>query len=212
MNITVVCTDCQHPVFAHLQDWCQKQGVAHEVELTDSVDALTGGDFLFLISCSHIVGPEVRARYRHALVVHASELPKGRGWSPLVWQLLEGRNDIAVTLLAAEDPVDSGTIWARRWLHFEGHELFGEINSALFKAELELMDYAVQECDGIEPQPQDESKATWYPRRRPEDSRLDPQQSLASQFDLLRVADPLRYPVFFELRGHRYEITIRRKD
>ncbi len=212
MNITVVCTDRAHPVLPHLEQWCQRQRASHDVLLTDSVDSLPGGELLFLISCSRIVGPEVRQRYRHALVVHASDLPSGRGWSPLIWQILEGKQDIAVTLLAADDPVDSGAIWAKRWLHFEGHELFDEINLALFRAELELMDLAVQQCATMEPQAQDSTQASWHPRRRPEDSRLDPEQSLAAQFDLLRVADPDRYPAFFELRGHRYEIRIRKKD
>lgn len=130
----------------------------------------------------------------------------------MVWQLLEGRQDIAVTLLVADDPVDSGAILAKRWLHFEGHELVDEINDALFAAELELMDIAVAEADTVCPQIQDEVGASWYPRRKPEDSRVDPHRTLAEQFNMLRVADPERYPAFFELHGHRYEITLRKKD
>ncbi len=180
--------------------------------LTTSLDKLVGGDLLFLISCSQIVRPELRRYYRHTLVVHASDLPQGRGWSPLIWQLLEGRTEIAVTLLEADDPVDSGKIWSKRWLHFEGHELFDEINQALFQAELELMDFAISQYEVIQAQAQDSQQASWYPRRHPEDSRLDPQLPLASQFDLLRVADPARYPAYFELRGYRYEITIRKAN
>lgn len=212
MNITVVCTDRRHPVFPHLEQWCARHTGAHVVALTDSIDTLPGGDLLFLISCGKIVGPEIRATYRHALVIHASDLPEGRGWSPLVWQLLAGRQDIAVTLLAADDPVDSGAIWAKRWIHFEGHELFDEINAALFAAELELMDLALEQADHIRPQAQNADGASWHPRRKPDDSRLDPHQTLAAQFDMLRVADPERYPAFFELHGHRYEITLRKKD
>lgn len=212
MDITVVCTDHGHPVFPHLQSWCERQRDQHAVMLVDSVDDLAGGDILFLISCSRIVKEEVRNRYRHSLVVHASNLPGGRGWSPLVWQVLEGRSEIAVTLLEATEPVDSGDIWAKHWLKFEGHELLDEINSALFDAELKLMDFAMAQCHAIRPKPQDNRKASWYPRRRPEDSKIDPMAPLASQFDLLRVADPDRYPAYFELRGHRYEIHLRKKD
>ena len=211
MRITIVCTDRDHPVFPHLQRWCESRRSGHDITLTDAVDGLPGGDLLFLISCARIIGSAVRAAYSHTLVIHASDLPEGRGWSPIVWQLLEGRSEIAVTLLTAEEPVDSGDIWAKRWLHFEGHELADEINSALFLAELELMDFALEECKQIRPQPQDSSRASMYPRRGPDDSRLDPERSIAAQFDLLRVADPERYPAFFDLRGHRYEITIRKK-
>lgn len=212
MDITVICTDRRHPVFAHLERWCRQNSHAHRIDLSDNVDALPGGDILFLISCSKIIGRAIRDTYRHVLVIHASDLPEGRGWSPLVWQLLEGRKDIAVTLLAAEDPVDSGAIWAKRWLHFEGHELIDEINAALFNTELELMDLAVAEADTICPKLQDEVGASWYSRRKPEDSRLDPHRTLAEQFNMLRVADSERYPAFFELHGHRYEIILRKKD
>lgn len=212
MEITVLCTDRTHPVYPHLEQWCMRQRDSHDVLLTDRMEALVGGELLFLISCGQIISLNVRERYRHALVVHASDLPRGRGWSPLVWQIIEGRNAVAVTLLEADDPVDSGAIWAKRWLHFEGHELFDEINAALFGAEIELMDLAVQQCNTIKPQSQDSTEVSWYPRRKPQDSRLDPEQSLAAQFNLLRVADPDRYPAFFELHGHRYEIRIRKKD
>jgi methionyl-tRNA formyltransferase len=210
MRISVVCTDRAHPVFTELERWCAARAGAHEIVLSETLDGLPGGDILFLISCSRIVTPVLRARYRHSLVVHASDLPEGRGWSPLIWQLVEGRQDIAVTLLEATDPVDSGAIWAKRWLHFAGHELHDEINAALFAAELELMDYALAHCDDLQPQAQDEGRASWYRRRTPKDSRIDPQRPLADQFDLLRVADPARYPAFFELRGQRYEISIRK--
>jgi methionyl-tRNA formyltransferase len=49
---------------------------------------------------------------------------------------------------------------------------------------------------------------TYYRKRIPEDSRIDPCGSIAGQFDLLRVADPERYPAFFDFRGHRYEIRL----
>ena len=47
-------------------------------------------------------------------------------------------------------------------------------------------------------------------RRR--DSRLDPSRSIAEQFDLLRVADPQRFPAFFDLRGHRYLVRLKKLE
>lgn len=43
-----------------------------------------------------------------------------------------------------------------------------------------------------------------YRRRRPADSRLDPELSLAEQFNLLRVVDNQRYPPYFQWRGRSY--------
>ena len=51
-------------------------------------------------------------------------------------------------------------------------------------------------------------EASHYPRRRPADSRLDPELSLAEQFNLLRVVDNERYPAFFQWRGRSYILNL----
>ena len=47
-----------------------------------------------------------------------------------------------------------------------------------------------------------------YTRRGPADSRIDPHQSIADQFNLLRVVDNDTYPAFFELNGSTYRLQI----
>lgn len=208
MKITILCSDVHHPVFPWLLGWAERNRAAHEVDLVRGKDALPGGDILFLISCHELIGPEVRAMYRATLVIHASDLPLGRGWSPHIWQVLEKKQEIKVTLLEAADAVDSGAIWTQTAFSLEGHETFAEINARLFEAELSLMDYAVLHLETVQPRAQDDREPTRYRKRTPEDSRIDPQRSIADQFDLLRVADPERFPAFFELLGHRYFIHI----
>ena len=211
MRISILCSDPSHPVHPRLVQWCEAHRSLHTVELVDRVDRLSGGDVLFLISCNEIIDATVRERYRASLVIHASNLPEGRGWSPLNWQILEGRNDIVVTLLEVVDQVDSGPIWHQAGLHFSGHELMDEINAALFDAELALMDFAVANLETVQPRPQS-GNASYYRRRTPADSRLDVNRSIADQFNQLRVADANRYPAFFDYRGHRYEIILRKVE
>jgi methionyl-tRNA formyltransferase len=212
MRLSILCSSRGHPVWPWLEGWRERHSAGHAVELVETSAELSGGDLLFLVSCAELVGPAIRQAYRATLVLHASDLPEGRGWSPLVWQVLEGRRRIAVTLLEASEPVDSGPIWAQRWLELAGHELHDEIHARLFEAELALMDEAVEGFDHIAPRPQDDRPPTWHRRRGPEDSRVDPDRTLAEQFDLLRVCDPARYPAFFDFRGHRYLIRLERAD
>jgi methionyl-tRNA formyltransferase len=211
LKLDILCTDPAHPVNTWLHQWQDSLAGMHEVSILRRATDLAGGDMLFLISCHEIIGKSQRDLYRHTLVIHASDLPQGRGMSPHVWQILEGRNHIAVTLLNAEDALDSGDIWHQIPLVFEGHELVHEINAALFNAELELMTWAVENCWHATPRKQT-GTPSFYPRRKPIDSRLDPSKPLAEQFDLLRVSDPQRYPAFFEIRGKRYKIQISRMD
>lgn len=211
MKISVICSSREHPIYPLLVEWQRCHSTSHQVELVNSTAELTGGDLLLLISCGEIIDGNVRSRYRKTLVIHASNLPEGRGWSPHIWQILEGRNSFTVTLLDAEDVVDSGAIWAQRQFTLEGHELYDEINARLFRCELELMDFAVGNFESVLPRPQ-HGTPSYYPRRTVDDSRIDPDRPLAEQFDLLRVADPHRFPAFFELRGQCYKLTIAKAD
>lgn len=211
MKITVLCSDSNHPVYFYLDGWCKKQSENHDVELISDLNNVTGGDLLFLISCVDIIPETIQQLYGVTLVIHASDLPYGRGWSPLIWQILEGKTKIALTLLEAKNPVDSGPIWKKIWLNFEGTELYDELNEILFNAELALMDFAINNLGNVKKIVQDNGKATFYPRRYPEHSRIDPNTSIAENFDLLRVSDPSRYPAFFEYRGEFYNVTLRRR-
>ena len=204
MRISILCSDSRHHVWPMLAEWAHR----HEAYLTDDKRTLSGGDLLFLVSCTEMVGREIRSRFGKTLVIHESDLPQGRGWSPLAWQILEGRNRFTVTLLEAEDEVDSGPVWAKRELVLEGHELSGEINERRDAVRRGLMEFAVENFGHIRPQEQS-GMASYYVRRTPADSRIDPNRSIASQFDLMRICD-LRFPAFFELRGHRYEIFLQK--
>ena len=208
MKISIICSTEKHPVYPWLVQWKQLHKNIHDIEIVEKAENISGGDLLFLISCHDIIDAKIRAHYKSALVIHASDLPLGRGWSPHVWQVLEGRNNIVVSLLEVADQVDGGAIWCKKEIKLEGHELVDEINKKLFEVELELMDFAIKCFGNVIPEEQDASKATYYPKRFPEDSQLDINKTIAEQFDLLRVSDPNRYPAFFEYRGYRYNVKI----
>jgi len=207
LKVDILCTDAAHPVNTWLEHWAAANRRRAVIAIVRDDSELSGGDFLFLISCHQIVGRHVRQRYRHSLVIHASDLPRGRGWSPLAWAILEGANEVVVTMLNAEDALDSGDIWAQRRLCFDGTELHDEINSRLFDAEIALMDWALDHCDIATARAQ-VGEPSYYAKRKPADSEIDPARPLVEAFELLRVADPNRYPAFFEFRGQKYRIRI----
>jgi methionyl-tRNA formyltransferase len=208
MNISIVCSDAAHPIMPALQAWQREQSNQHTVELMHNQKELLGGDILFLVSCCQVIGRETRNKFSACLVLHASDLPQGRGWSPHVWTILNGGTEITVTLLEAVDSVDAGPIWLKERFHLEGHELLPEINEKLFRCELSLMSRALEIFDTITPVPQLGEPGPYLRRRSPQDSRLDVNRTLAEQFNLLRVVDSDRFPAFFEFRGHRYVVKI----
>ncbi len=209
MKISFLCNDKQHPVNEPLQHWIHLNQHNHEIELVRDKNELTGGELLFLISCSQLIDSQDRAKYSHTLVLHASDLPRGRGWSPHIWEVINGANTITLTLLEAEDKIDSGRIWKKRQVPLTPDMLWDEINNQLFTAELELIDYAIANSDTIVPEEQATTIApSYYPKRTPKDSQIDPQKTIVEQFNTIRVCDPKRFPAYFELNGQRYNIIL----
>lgn len=213
MRISILCTDESHPVFIRLIGWASYMTTCeHEVELVTDRHMLSGGDVLFLVSCSQIIRAAERDLYKKSLVLHASDLPKGRGWSPHIWAILRGENRITVSLLEAEDSVDTGRVWFKSSFELQGHELLPEINQRLFDTELMLMTRAVSEFGFVVPQEQQEEAGDYMQRRTPMDSCIDAEIPISDQFELLRTVDNNRYPAYFDYRGHRYILKIEKYD
>lgn len=213
MKLSLLCNNPAHPVMPYLRRWKGANCDLHEVELVESIKDASGGDILFLISCSERILKVDRDRYRKTFVLHASNLPMGRGWSPHVWDIIEGADHLFLTILEAADVIDSGRIWRKDKIEIPKDFLFDEVNNALFAAEIEMIDFAIANLENCVPTHQDVSIAPTYRRRRsPEDSRISPERTIAEQFDLLRMCDPDRFPAFFDYLGHRYTIKLEKSD
>lgn len=183
----------------------------HEALSIENPEDLPHGDMAFFLSCEQIIKKDLRDRNTHNLVIHASALPQGKGWSPTTWKILNGENGIPLTIFEAADKVDAGNIYATSALSFEGHELMDEVRQKEGKAIVDLALAFVDRYPDVVGRPQ-EGEESFYPKRSPKDSELDPSKSLAELFNQLRVADNERYPAFFTHRGHTYTLKIFKKD
>nr|WP_299037670.1 formyltransferase family protein [uncultured Psychrobacter sp.] len=213
MKISFLCSDPRHPINVYLSAWMQENKSQHEIELVRQKQDLSGGDLLFLLSCTEIISSQERKAYRSCLVLHASDLPKGRGWSPHIWSILEGKEELTLSLLEAEDVVDSGKIWKKIRFQVPKHALWNEINELLFTKEIELINFAIDNFNSVLAKLQDPNiEPTYYPKRTPADSAIDPFKSIASQFDKIRVCDPKRFPAYIDIHGQRYKMTLEKAN
>lgn len=182
-------------------------GQGDRARLCRSHDDVTGGGIAFYLGCIKITPPGVLGRNHRNLVVHASDLPRGRGFSPLTWQIIGGIDDIPVCLLEAVDEVDAGNVVYRERIGYQGHELIEEMREMLGRRQIDLCLRFLAEPFPPPGEPQT-GEISKFERRRPADSELDPHRTIAEQFNLLRTVDNDRYPAFFGLHGHRYKISI----
>ena len=141
-------------------------------------------------------------------MLHASDLPEGRGWSPHIWDIVNGKRKITLSLLEAEDSIDTGDIWKKKEIQLQGHELYSEINELLFQEELKLITWASENYKICKTKKQSLQNISYHRKRTPKDSEVDISASIKKQFNLLRVCDPDRFPAFFILDGQKYKIRI----
>ena len=189
-----------------VMDWGES---GHEVHWTHSATNLPASDFCFCLSFGQLLPSYIRQQFKHTLVVHESDLPAGKGWSPLTWQILDGKNRIPVTLFEAADEVDSGPIYAQRWIEFKGHELVDELREGQARATQEICQWFVDHYpQSLSKAREQQGRESFYARRRPEDSELDPIKTIQEQFNHLRVIDNDRYPAFIRHNSFVYEIKV----
>lgn len=177
--------------------------------LCKNYNEIKNGEIAFFLSCHQIANNTVLSKNKRNLVVHASNLPSGRGWSPLTWQILDEENDIPICLLDVAEKVDSGDIIYKDIIRLSGHELLNELRGAIAKTSLDLCLRFLgeeQEPIGIE----QEGSSSYYKRRNPDDSELDINKSILEQFNLLRIVDNKLYPAFFNYKDHKYIIKIKK--
>jgi len=191
----------------------QVNWIHSQVNWIHSPEEIPNGELCFILNCSKLVKPNILNRNKHNLVIHASDLPKGKGWSPWTWLILEGENDIPLTLFEAKEAVDSGVIYLQEWVIFDGHELIDEIRESLANKIVSMCQHFVQLYPNIiEESREQNGNESFYPRRNASDSQLDIHRSIVEQFNLLRVVDNDRYPAFFEYRGCKYLLKIEKDE
>ena len=116
---------------------------------------------------------------------------------------------IPLTLFEAVADLDAGPIHSQEMLQLQGHELAPDWQQLQAEATIRLCTQWLRDYPSSASRPKPQlGPESCYARRLPEDSRLDPAQSLQDQFSLLQVVDNEAYPAFFELKGRRYRLRI----
>jgi methionyl-tRNA formyltransferase len=166
---------------------------------------------MLVLSCEKILKLEYLKLHKSNVVVHPSKVPLGKGWSPLAWQVLEGCNDIPVSLFEAVEAVDAGDVYIVDYIKLEGHELNDEIKHQQGLLTMKMVKKYIAEFDSMIGIPQS-GEETFYPRRRQKENELDINKTIAEQFNLLRVVDNERYPAHFHINGKKYILKIYKDD
>ncbi|MEE8137975.1 MAG: methionyl-tRNA formyltransferase [Thermoanaerobaculia bacterium] len=124
--------------------------------------------------------------------LHASLLPKYRGAAPIQAAVAAGDPSAGVTTMVMEEGLDSGPVLLQREAEIGREETAGELAErlAVLGAELMLETLDLLEIGRLEPQPQDAEQATYAPRLRKSDGRIEWSRPAEELFNRLRALTP----------------------
>jgi methionyl-tRNA formyltransferase len=124
-----------------------------------------------------------------AFNMHGSLLPKYRGRAPVNWAVLRGETETGATLHAMTAKPDSGDIVDQEKVEIGPEDTAGEVQSRVTAAAVKILARRLADIKaGTAPRrPQDESQATTFGRRRPDDGRIEWARSSEEVHNLVRA-------------------------
>ena len=124
-------------------------------------------DIIFFLGWSWIIPNNIIQKYK-CICLHPSPLPKYRGGSPIQHQIINGESLSAVTFFKMTDKLDEGPILYQEYFSLKGNlkDIFSRIIPLGTSGILRILTFNIKE------DLQDESQATFYKRRKPEDSEI----------------------------------------
>ena len=157
-------------------------------------------DVILFYGWSWIIPKEIYEKYL-CLILHPSPLPKYRGGSPLQHQIMAGEKESAVTILKVGKRIDAGEIYSQTPFSLSGtlDDIFDRIIEVGTDDTIKVLNDI--EYGTAKPRKQDDSKATVFKRRKPEESEMEYLSTMTARqiHDFIRaLADP--YPNAF-IRG-----------
>jgi len=144
-----------------------------------------------------------RAIYENheCIIFHMTDVPYGRGGSPLQNLILRGHTETVVTALRCVKEIDAGPVYLKRPL-----SLFGTAEEIFLRA-AEVMENMIVEIIQTAPVPlPQEGEPVAFKRLGSEAGDLNQAESLEAAFDRIRMLDAEGYPpAFIEAGGFRLE-------
>jgi len=168
-------------------------------------------DIVFIISYTKILKHSFLKKNKLNLVIHASSLPRGKGFAPIQWQILKKKNKINFCLLKATEKVDGGEIYEKDFILLDGTELYDKIRYLQAMATIKIISRFLKKYPDVT-SIQQKGRSTFYRRRTKKDSILNINLPIKKLFNQMRIANNEKWPLFFIYKKKKYIIKIFEKN
>ncbi|WP_280154590.1 hypothetical protein [Piscinibacter sp. XHJ-5] len=160
-------------------------------ELSAQALSAIAPQYVFLPHWSWIIPAEVHERFE-CVVFHMTDLPFGRGGSPLQNLIVRGIETTQLSALRCTRELDAGPIYLKKPLSLNGaaEEIFLRAARLMKDMILEIVEQSIRPVD-------QQGEPVIFRRRRPEDGDLSGLARLEQVHDHIRMLDADGYPPAF---------------
>lgn len=155
---------------------------------------------IFIPHWSHLIPREIYENYE-CVLFHMTDLPFGRGGSPLQNLISRGHVTTKLSAIKVGEGLDTGDVYLKRTMGLEGtaREIFERSTPIIEEMICEIIK------NNIQPLPQ-VGKITEFKRRKPFESNFESLSNLEKVYDHIRMLDCDGYPyAFIETANLRFE-------
>ena len=160
-------------------------------ELDSALKTNTNFHYIFFLHWNWKVSSEIFQKYE-CICFHMTDLPYGRGGSPLQNLILDGKTETMISAFKMTEEMDAGPIYAKKSMSLDGRA--EDIFKRAGMLSLEIINWIIQNEPVPEPQ---KYKPKYFNRRKPEQSLMPTQGTLSQIYDLIRMLDAPTYPLTF---------------
>lgn len=157
--------------------------------------------YIFFPHWSWIIPPEIYENFE-CVVFHMTDLPYGRGGSPLQNLIIRGKYKTKISAIRVVKELDAGPVYMKRPLNLSrgsAQELYRKASRLTFRMIGEIL----RKSPRSKPQA---GRAVVFRRRKPEESRIPEDLDARGFYDFIRMLDAEGYPrAFIECGRFRLE-------
>ena len=165
--------------------------------------------YIFIPHWSWIIPKKIWSNF-NCIVFHMTDLPYGRGGTPLQNLISRGHKKTKISAIKVDQGLDTGDIYMKEELNLNGRaeDIYKRASDIIFK---KMIPYIIKN----DPLPKKQKgKVVKFERRKPEQSKILNGMDLDKTYDLIRMLDAEEYPkAFLETNKLKFELSrVKLKD
>lgn len=130
-------------------------------------------DVILSINYLFIIEKDVIDKASKTINFHGSLLPKYRGRTPHVWAIINNEVETGITAHLVDEGCDTGDIVLQKKIEINTNDTGADILNKYQSIYPEMIDEILLNLNSLVPQKQDETKATYFGKRTPEDGLIN---------------------------------------